>query len=383
VRCRSLRGAEVIEIRDADGNLFNDFRGRVRPEDAGRPRRGSKRTLLLALDCAQYQLDVDALEPEGGPAPGKSGGAAALYASFNVVQRRKAKENNFKAVLESIRDLMTESTTIPDWMHDLFLGYGSPEDTQYKVRCAGMRRGRGNGRCMHERHIRCCMQALANTVRHIDFRDTFLDAAHVADAFPEHEVQFVGDGGSVLPREQWPQPPFRVTFPRFSADVPSSLPEGVPEPPSNTLVVQAYQPTKSTPFPQLQPGRNSIRFNREQLQVILAGLQPGLTMCVGPPGTGKTDTAVQVRTALCMHAAAGWPHAPRSACMWLQGGLTRRALHACGCRVASRAALCMHAAAGWPHAPRSACMRLQGGLTRRALHACGCRVASRAALCRC
>lgn len=130
--CRCLRGAEVIEIRDAQGNLFNDFRGRVRPEDAARGRSGSRRTILLALDAAQYQLDVDTLEPEGA-AGGKMGGAAELYASFNVVQRRKAKENNFKAVLESIRDLMTESTTIPEWMHDLFLGYGAPEDTQFAV----------------------------------------------------------------------------------------------------------------------------------------------------------------------------------------------------------------------------------------------------------
>lgn len=130
--CRCLRGAEVIEIRDSQGALFNDFRGRVRPEDAAKGRSGSRRTLLLALDAAQYQIDVDTLEPEGGT--GKAGGAAELYASFNVVQRRKAKENNFKAVLESIRDLMTESTTIPAWMHDLFLGYGAPEDTQFAVR---------------------------------------------------------------------------------------------------------------------------------------------------------------------------------------------------------------------------------------------------------
>ena len=39
-----------------------------------------------------------------------------------------------------------------------------------------------------------------------------------------------------------------------------------------------------------------VRFNKEQLDVIVGGLQPGLTMCVGPPGTGKTDTAVQART---------------------------------------------------------------------------------------
>lgn len=31
-----------------------------------------------------------------------------------------------------------------------------------------------------------------------------------------------------------------------------------------------------------------------QVEAIKAGTQPGLTMVVGPPGTGKTDTAVQI-----------------------------------------------------------------------------------------
>jgi intron-binding protein aquarius len=30
------------------------------------------------------------------------------------------------------------------------------------------------------------------------------------------------------------------------------------------------------------------------VEAIKAGTQPGLTMVVGPPGTGKTDTAVQI-----------------------------------------------------------------------------------------
>ena len=31
-----------------------------------------------------------------------------------------------------------------------------------------------------------------------------------------------------------------------------------------------------------------------QTEAIKSGVQPGLTMVVGPPGTGKTDTAVQI-----------------------------------------------------------------------------------------
>ena len=31
------------------------------------------------------------------------------------------------------------------------------------------------------------------------------------------------------------------------------------------------------------------------MEAIRSGMNPGLTMVVGPPGTGKTDVAVQVR----------------------------------------------------------------------------------------
>ena len=40
--------------------------------------------------------------------------------------------------------------------------------------------------------------------------------------------------------------------------------------------------------------RNSIPFTPTQTEAIRAGMQPGLTMVVGPPGTGKTDVAVQI-----------------------------------------------------------------------------------------
>jgi intron-binding protein aquarius len=139
---------------------------------------------------------------------------------------------------------------------------------------------------------RCPLQSQEGTTRHIDLRDTIIDADHLKEAFPDMTLQF--DGGDPTSAVV-PQPPFRVTFPPFNPDKPSlPLPAGVLEPPENTLIVQSYTPVKSTPFPQLQPGQNSVRFNGAQLQVIVAGLQPGLTMCVGPPGTGKTDTAVQV-----------------------------------------------------------------------------------------
>jgi hypothetical protein len=40
--------------------------------------------------------------------------------------------------------------------------------------------------------------------------------------------------------------------------------------------------------------RNSVPFTPTQMEAIYSGMQPGLTIIVGPPGTGKTDVAVQI-----------------------------------------------------------------------------------------
>lgn len=40
--------------------------------------------------------------------------------------------------------------------------------------------------------------------------------------------------------------------------------------------------------------RNTIPFTPSQIEAIKSGMQPGLTIVVGPPGTGKTDVAVQI-----------------------------------------------------------------------------------------
>ncbi len=41
-----------------------------------------------------------------------------------------------------------------------------------------------------------------------------------------------------------------------------------------------------------------IAISSVQVEAIKSGVQPGLTMVVGPPGTGKTDVAVQIMSVL-------------------------------------------------------------------------------------
>ena len=109
---------------------------------------------------------------------------------------------------------------------------------------------------------------------------------------------------------------------------------------SRTIMAESYLPPNPGPYPQDKPPENKVRFTPvqvgtpelvalirgsaacaliqrcrprshclpqqcpmllfmkgiciTQVEAIRAGTQPGLTMVVGPPGTGKTDTAVQI-----------------------------------------------------------------------------------------
>lgn len=64
---------------------------------------------------------------------------------------------------------MNAECVVPDWLHDVFLGYGSPGAAHYKE--------------------------MPNYVTHLDFNDTFLSFPHLVDSFPDYQVkvhQWVG-----------------------------------------------------------------------------------------------------------------------------------------------------------------------------------------------
>lgn len=61
-----------------------------------------------------------------------------------------------------------------------------------------------------------------------------------------------------------------------------------------TIVVRTYKSPNMGPYPSDVPRRNAVRFTPAQVKAIQGGTSPGLTTVVGPPGTGKTDVAVQI-----------------------------------------------------------------------------------------
>lgn len=258
---RYVRGAEVLELRDAEGKLMNDFSGRTKRDGSQGPPKGTERTLVVALDTAQYQIDVTRQVERQGP---------DVYAGLNMLVRRKPKENNFKAILECIRDLMQEDAHVPTWLHDIFLGYGDPAAAHWRN--------------------------LPEPLPSIDFKDTFLDVAHLEESFPEYKLEWENVAAGATPA-----PPFIVSLPQQQPGAAGAAeeggaakrkqPDGEEKP---VLRVKAYVPPDPGPYPEDVPPENKIRFTPVQVQAIMSGVQPGLTMIVGPPGTGKTDTAVQI-----------------------------------------------------------------------------------------
>lgn len=171
-----VRGCEVIEIRDEEGTLMNDFTGRIKREE-WKPPKGDIRTVRIALDTAQYHIDVTETAEKG---------TENVYGTFNILMRRKPKENNFKAILESIRDLMNETCVVPEWLHNIFLGYGNPSAAQW--------------------------MNMPDLLEVIDFKDTFLDANHVQQSFPDYQVNILTQNLASL---KWIYFHFHFLSPRF------------------------------------------------------------------------------------------------------------------------------------------------------------------------
>ncbi|XP_058118487.1 RNA helicase aquarius [Anopheles ziemanni] len=252
-----VRGCEIEGMLDANGRVIEDGLEQ-RPQLSG-----EQRTFRVWLDSNQYRVDMDAtLRQEGDD------GGEDVYEGFNIIMRRKPKENNFKAVLETIRHLMNTECVVPPWLHDILLGYGDPGAAHYS--------------------------RMSDQARVLDFNDTFLDYEHVAGSFPGYEMVPVGVEPSSP--ESTLKPPFRLTYEDVPEEDDSDEEEKGEEEKElpKRIRVESYRIPRRGPYKYNEPKKNAIRFTPTQIEAIRAGMQPGLTLVVGPPGTGKTDVAVQI-----------------------------------------------------------------------------------------
>ncbi|KAI0166061.1 hypothetical protein GGR57DRAFT_4270 [Xylariaceae sp. FL1272] len=252
----TVRTAEVAQILDDKGKSIRDptayFSG---------PIRSPTRRMQLRLDPSMYNDDMDRA----------SRNKPDVYERINLIVRRSGRENNFKPVLESIRTLTLSEVPLASWLHENFLGYGDPAGATYKH--------------------------LSNRLGKLDFRDTFLDWPHLVASLPGKTIEPGFEVSSsfgppyVLESIDKPPPeevPSKASKKRRRDAEPAMLAE------IETYKVSTYKPPNSGPYPVDAPKLNGVRFTPAQIDAIMSGTQPGLTVIVGPPGTGKTDVATQI-----------------------------------------------------------------------------------------
>ena len=137
---------------------------------------------------------------------------------------------------------------------------------------------------------------LSNQLKQVDYRDTFLDWQHLVESLPGKTVEPSDDvNGSFGP------PYVLQTIPKPAEAAPAKPSkkrrrdaEPTPQIQPEAVQVSTYKPPSTGPYPMDAPKLNNVRFTPAQVDAIVSGTQPGLTVIVGPPGTGKTDVATQI-----------------------------------------------------------------------------------------
>lgn len=257
----AVRGCTVVQIRDEKGTVLSEPGFRSSSEAAS----GTKRIFRVLLDSAQFVADRSSVGTEMYQVkwfcctflyflPSFSFSMLSLRWTqmMNLVVRRKGSENNFKSVLETIRGLMdgvaSISRVMPSWLQLILLGLGDPAAASYKSSTVQSYARRTVG--------------VANPDAALDFGDTFLSEEHLRESFAD-TGKLVCDGEKEEGRCN-----YKIRFV-----------EGDSKSGGTQIEATSYS------FPEEVTG-NPVRFTPPQVEAIRSGLSPGLSLVVGPPGTG-------------------------------------------------------------------------------------------------
>ncbi|KAK6501069.1 hypothetical protein TWF481_008919 [Arthrobotrys musiformis] len=233
-----LRCAEVIQL--------------VAENKPGSFSTAERKKLHVRLDRAAYMVDKRDNE-----------NIADKYGSFNIIIRRKSIENNFKAVLASIQHIIEDPANyIPEWLQDTFLGCGDPSDA--------------------------CFPKLQPISKSLNLGGTLASLEHLQEILPKVPLDVQ------VPTSRRLEAPFVLT------ERETSLTSGGLRTQGSTSQYPLYTissgPTHKSVFSLKHGGLAdpTFKYTAAQVHAIISGTNPGLSMIVGPPGTGKTDVAIQI-----------------------------------------------------------------------------------------
>ena len=172
--------------------------------------------------------------------------------------RRKSEANNSKHILQTLINLMIQNyenrqCVVPSWFEDSMVGYGDSDSASFLENSSKF----SDISCQY-------------SVQY--WGDTFLSNDHVKsvmqNADPKYSTRISGECHG---------PPYEIEF----------------DDENKQVCVRHCSPFKITTLMNKELLQNTIQFNRRQVDAIRSAMMPGLSLIVGPPGTGKTDVAVQ------------------------------------------------------------------------------------------
>ncbi|TDH71608.1 hypothetical protein CCR75_003527 [Bremia lactucae] len=229
-----VRMGEIVEIADSTGNAIDDETSVAK---------GNKRSLTLKLDGKQYKSDLEA-------------GHLGAYEQVNVLIRLKPHKNNFKIVLDTIASVLRDANReelLPEWLHDLFLGYGDPAAAAYKS----------------------IYKSRAEKNVAIPLGELLQDGDHALEAGGVEKLVNINDDTHELCSKD-AMAPFT-----YVEDLRTGL-----------SCIRAYD--RKSLLSSFQHFSPPLRYTKSQVAAVRTAQCEGLTLIVGPPGTGKTDVAVQL-----------------------------------------------------------------------------------------
>ncbi|KAF3934389.1 hypothetical protein ABW20_dc0104584 [Dactylellina cionopaga] len=210
-----------------------------------------RRKLHVRLDRMAYLKDMQTTETPN-----------EIYDSLNLIIRRKGNENNFKSILSSIQSLAQDPRNLlPQWLQDTYLGCGDPTEA--------------------------CFPKLRPIPKRINFGDTFHDIQHLQETLREKPF-------TILIPAHTLSPPFVLTEVEDGRRARDTATGGT-DSPKLCYDVSSFKNDNSA-LDQAKGGKRSsvIRHTDAQVEAIVSATNTGVSLIIGPPGTGKTDVAAQI-----------------------------------------------------------------------------------------